>query len=95
MQGQYTKFWFAFHPHQQEFLSEFQNSFIAFGCGSPKDTLLISFKDFQPFLKNCGTTEKEERMYWHIVIHFRDQKFLIGQPGQGRGSMTNLTEYKI
>ena len=94
-QGQYTKFWFAFHPHQQEFLSEFQNSYVAFGCGSDTDTLLIPFKDFQPFLKNCGTTENEERMYWHIVIHFRDEKFLIGQPGQGRGSMTDLTKYKI
>jgi hypothetical protein len=94
-QGQYTKFWFAFHPHQQEFLGEFQNSYVAFGCGSAIDTLLVPFKDFQPFLINCGTTENEERMYWHIVIHFRDEKFLIGQPRQGRGSMTNLTKYKI
>jgi hypothetical protein len=94
-QGQYKKFWFAFHPHQQEFLSEFQNSYVAFGCGSPDDILLIPFKEFQPFLKNCGTTENDERMYWHIVIHFRDNKFLIGQPGQGRGSMTDLTKYKI
>ena len=94
-QGQYTKFWFAFHPHQQDFLNEFQNSYVAFGCGSPLDTLLIPFKDFQPFLENCGTTVKEERMYWHIVIHFRDKTFYIGQPGKGRGSMTNLMKYKI
>lgn len=94
-QGQYTKFWFAFHPHQQEFLREFQNSYVAFGCGSPTDTLLIPFKDFQPFIQNCGTTENEERMYWHIVIHYRDKKFLIGQPGQGRGVMTDITKYKI
>jgi len=94
-QGQYTRFWFAFHPHQQEFLSEFRNSYVAFGCGSATDTLLIPYKDFYPFLENCGTTENEERMYWHIVIHYRDEKFLIGQPGQGRGSMTDLTRYKI
>lgn len=94
-QGQYTKFWFAFHPHQQEFLNEFQNSYVAFGCGSPTDTLLIPFQDFKPFLENCGTTENEERMYWHIVIHFRDNKFQIGQPKLGRGSMTDLTKYKI
>ncbi len=94
-QGQYKKYWFAFHPHQQEFLIEFQNSFVAFGCGSPTDTLVIPFKEFQPFLKNCGTTENVDRMYWHIVIHLRDNKFLIGQPGLGRGSMTDLTKYKI
>lgn len=94
-QGQFKKFWFAFHPHQQEFLNEFKNSYVAFGCGSPTNTLLIPFKNFQPFLKNSGITENDERMYWHIVIHYRDKKFLIGQPGQGRGSMTDITKYKI
>lgn len=94
-QGQFTKFWFAFHPHQLELLNEFQNSYVAYGCGKPEETLLIPFKNFEPFLENCGTTEKEERMYWHIVIHFRDKKYLIGQPGQGRGSMTDITKYRI
>jgi hypothetical protein len=94
-QGQFTKFWFAFHPHQQEFLNEFQNSYVAFGCGKPEDTLLIPFKEFEPFLQNCGTTENEERMYWHIVIHYREKKYLIGQPGQGRGSMTDITKYRV
>jgi hypothetical protein len=94
-QGQFTKFWFAFHPHQQEFLNEFQNSYVAFGCGKPEDTLVIPFKDFEPFLQNCGTTENEVRMYWHIVIHFREKKYLIGQPGKGRGAMTDITKYKI
>jgi hypothetical protein len=94
-QGQFTKFWFAFHPHQQEFLNEFQNSYVAFGCGKHEDTLLIPFKEFEPFLQNCGTTENEERMYWHIVIHYREKKYLIGQPGQGRGSMTDITKYRV
>ena len=94
-QGQYIKYWFAFHPYQQDFFREFENSSIAFGCGSPSNTLLIPYKLFKPFLENCGTTENEERMYWHIVIHFRDNKFLIGQPGKGRGIMTDITGFKI
>jgi hypothetical protein len=94
-QGQFTKFWFAFHPHQQEFMNEFQNSYVAFGCGKPEDTLLIPFKEFELFLQNCGTTESEERMYWHIVIHFREKKYLIGQPGQGRGAMTDISKYRV
>ena len=93
--GQFTRFWFAFHPHQQEFLNTFQNSFVAFGCGNPENTLLIPFKEFEPFLKNCGTTNNEEKMYWHIVIHFRAEQYLIGQPGEGRGAMSNITRYKI
>lgn len=93
--GQFTRYWFAFHPHQQEFLNTFQNSFVAFGCGNPENTLLIPFKEFEPFLKNCGTTDNEEKMYWHIVIHFRAEQYLIGQPGEGRGAMSNITRYKI
>lgn len=94
-QGQFEKFWFAFHSYQQEFLNEFENGYVSFGCGSQANTLLIPFKDFEPFLKNCGTTENEERMYWHIVIHHRDKKFLIGQPGSGWGAITDITKYKI
>lgn len=94
-QGKFEKFWFAFHPHQQEFLTDYQFGYVAFGCGSSTNTLLLPFNDFYPFLKNCGTTELEDRMYWHIVIHFRDNKFLMGQPGKGRGEMTDITKYKI
>ena len=94
-QGKYEKFWYAFHPHQKDFLNEFQNGYVSYGCGSPEVTLLIPFKDFEPFLQHCGTTENEERMYWHIVIHHRDNKYLIGQPGQGRGEMTDITKYRI
>jgi hypothetical protein len=92
-QGQFTKFWFAFHPRQQEFLNEFQNGYVAFGCGNPDETLLIPFKDFEPFLQNCGTTENEDKMYWHIIIHYREKKYLIGQPRHGQGAMTNITQY--
>jgi hypothetical protein len=94
-QGQFTKFWFAFHLYQQEFLNEFQNSYVAFGCGKPENALLIPFKEFEPFLQNCGTTENERSMYWHIVIHYREKKYLIGQPGQGWGAMTDITKYRV
>lgn len=45
-QGQFQKFWFAFHPHQQEFLEKFNNSYVAYGCGSPENTILIPFNFF-------------------------------------------------
>ena len=93
-QGQFQKFWFAFHPHQQEFLEEFNNSYVAYGCGSPENTILIPFNIFQPFIKNLRTTNKE-RMYWHIHIHHRLNKFLLAQPVLGKGSEIDITEFKI
>lgn len=61
-------YWFAFHPHQQEFLSATPRAFIAFGCGSPEDLLLIPYEEFQPWLEGLNTTEREDRTYWHVPI---------------------------
>ncbi len=94
-QGKNIKYWYAFHPHQQEFLNEFTDKYVVLGCGSAKNTLVIPFKDFEPFLKNCGITERPGKMYWHVVIHFRDNKYLIGQPGLGRGDMIDITKFLI
>ncbi len=93
--GKNVRYWYAFHPHQQEFLNEFSEKFVVLGCGSPENTLLIPFQEFEPFLKNCGITERAGKFYWHVVIHFRDAKYLIGQPGLGRGEMIDLTRFKI
>lgn len=93
-QGQFQKFWFAFHPHQQEFLEKFENSYVAYGCGSPENTILIPFNIFQPFIKNLRTTNKE-RIYWHIHIHHRLNKFLLAQPVLGKGSEIDITEFKV
>jgi len=94
-QGKHPHFWFSFYPHQRDFLNEFQHSFVAFGCGTSNDILLLPIKEFELFLPNCGTTENDERMYWHILIDFRDDKYLIRQSKQGRGETTDITKYKI
>lgn len=94
-QGQFEKFWFAFHLHQEEFLNGFKYGYVAYGCGSSKNTFLIPFKDFQPWVKNLWTTEKDDRMYWHVVIHHRENKFLLAQPQISKGATVDITKYKI
>lgn len=68
-------YWFAFHPHQQEFLKQFPATQVAFGCGSSERVLLIPYADFEPWLKDSWTTTSDDRMYWHVVVYRRDQKF--------------------
>ena len=60
-QGKFEKFWFAFHPHQRDFLKEFPKSYVSYGCGSADNTFLIPFLEFKPFVKICGLlkTKKE------------------------------------
>ena len=94
-QGRFEKFWFAFHPHQIDFLETFQHSYVAYGCGSPENLFLIPYSDFEALIKNLWTTEREDRMYWHVVIHHREKKYFIAQPRLGKGSMIEITKYKI
>lgn len=94
-QGKFVKYWFAFHPYQQDFLKEYPNAYIAYGCGSSENTFLIPFSEFEPLVKNMWTTENEERMYWHVVIHLRDNKFLLAQPKNANQDLLDITRYKI
>lgn len=66
----HTAYWYAFHPHQVEFLEAAAESFVAFGCGSPEQILLIPFKRFVPWLDAMHRTEREhEKSYWHVRVH--------------------------
>ena len=93
--GKNDKYWFAFHPHQQVFLSEFPVSYVAYGCGSSDNTFLFPFEIFEPLIKNMWTTESEDRMYWHVVILQRDEKFLLQQPKNEKQDLLDITKYKI
>lgn len=64
-------FWFAFHPHQKEFLKTAEEAYAAFGCGSEKTLLVIPRETFIKWLDGMNRTELEDRFYWHVHI-FRD-----------------------
>jgi hypothetical protein len=76
-EGSYVKYWFAFHPHQQELLKTHKGGYVAFGCGSVDSLLLVPAGDFLPWLDMCGKTELEDRFYWHIRITKDAEGFLF------------------
>ena len=62
-------YWFAFHPHQREFLEASAQGYVAFGCGSSHRLVLIPFKAFFPWLEASWKTTNGDRTYWHVVIY--------------------------
>ncbi len=70
-------YWFAFHPHQEAFLKKHETSYVAYGCGSSANLLLIPYSDFEPWLKNTWVTDNGDRTYWHVVIYREDQKYTL------------------
>ncbi|HEV3375018.1 MAG TPA: hypothetical protein VG051_04890 [Candidatus Acidoferrum sp.] len=85
-----TSYWFAFHPHQEEALREATNSYVAFGCGSAKQIILIPFAEFQTWLDGMNVTETEDRSYRHVSIFKEKGRFTLHRKkGFERIDLTN------
>lgn len=93
--GKTPKYWFAFHPHQKEYLEEYEKSYIAYGCGSAENIFLFDFKEFRNYYPNMRTTEKNGKKYWHVVIMNKGGKFYLQQYGIKKGEMLDITKNKI
>ncbi len=70
-------YWFAFHPHQRDYLQGFERAFVAFGCGSENQIIQIPFNEFKTWVDGFNITEKEDRLYWHIHISKEENRFLL------------------
>ena len=86
-------YWFAFHPHQQEFLRSAPKSYVVFGCGSSKRVLVIPFAEFEPWLEGMWTTQKDDRSYWHVVIYRKGNKYSLHRK-KGEKNI-DLTSYAL
>lgn len=70
-------YWFAFHPHQQAFLKKHRVAYVAYGCGSSSNLILIPYATFEPWLQQTWVTENGERTYWHVVIYREGQNYSL------------------
>ena len=88
------RYWFAFHPHQQETLLNAKMGYVAFGCGSASKLVLIPYKDFAPWVLEMNQTIRDDgKMYWHIHINDKGGKlFLHKKAGISR---SNLNTYLV
>lgn len=62
-------YWFAFHPHQKDFLESTEQGYAAFGCGSANTLVLVPIRQFVPWLDGMNRTVRNDREYWHVQMH--------------------------
>lgn len=62
------EFWFAFHTNQRQYLRRADDAYVLFGCGSPDRTFLVPFDTWNALLDTLNTTQRQDRMYWHVKI---------------------------
>jgi len=89
------RYWYGFHPHQKDFLKNYEKAYIGFGCGSAELLFIIPYEILEPLLKNMNITENDNRMYWHVVISKINEDYFIHQPLLKNNSKFNITKYKI
>ena len=70
-QGNKEKYWFAYRGSSVEILSEYQSKYIAFGCGSADNIILMPLNDLKKAKLRLNITNTSDLPYWHIVF-FRD-----------------------
>jgi hypothetical protein len=87
-----ARYWYAFHPSQQEFLNESATSFIALGCGSSDQIVLIPSTEFLKYLPVMRTTASGDRFYWHVEIFKKGDKFFLNKP---TAEGIDVTQYKM
>jgi hypothetical protein len=86
-------YWFAFHPHQQDFLEAADRAFVSLGCGSAQAIVVILYSEFSAWLEGMNITSNEERFYWHISI-FRENERLVLHRKRGQEKI-DLSKYII
>ena len=86
-------YWFAFHPHQRDFLQTADDGYVAFGCGSEKTLVLIPRDTFTRWLDGMNKTEQEDRFYWHVHI-FRNGDRISLYRSRGVAEV-DLTEFLL
>jgi uncharacterized protein with ParB-like and HNH nuclease domain len=84
-------FWFAVHLKQLEFLEAASSSWICFGCGSSRQTLLVPASVIKPLLAQMSVSTGDDRHYWHVVIQPKDGKLILRLLGAIDGP--NLAEF--
>lgn len=63
-----ASYWFAFHPYYAEYLEGARRGYMAFGCGSAQQLLLIPYGDFSQWLEGMNETSIKGRSYKHVSI---------------------------
>ena len=75
--GGQIHYWFAFQPHQKEFLQAAKTGYVSFGCGTEKTLLCIPYAEFMKWLDDMHTTEDANRFYWHVNMYKEGENIIL------------------
>lgn len=90
-----AKYWFAFHPQYGEFLDKYEDAYVSYGCSNPNVVFLIPYNIIKDNLKYMWTTEKKDKMYYHIYIFKKEKEYFLQLPNNENEGYLNISRYMI
>ena len=89
-----VRYWFSLYRSQKDLLDVAEKGYLALGCGSPDDVLLIPIEEFAHLLTEMSQTDRNNKNpYWHLVL-YREQDRMILSRSQG-STYVDLSQYLI
>jgi hypothetical protein len=90
-----SRYWFAFHPHQDLFLQKHEIGYACYGYGNENNIYIIPYKYLQQKLPYMWETKSTDREYKHIVIYRKDDKCYLRTNIDEKEHYDDLSEFKI
>jgi len=87
-----THYWFGFTPKQKKMLDG-TKGYVALGCGSANNILLIPFSEFSKLLPEMSITERGGSFYWHIILTENAGRYVFDL--RGKNNKYDGTKYLI
>jgi hypothetical protein len=90
----HVKYWYAYHPAWDAFLSEGTAAFFVLGCMDQQTAFVIPFADMHSAREYMNKTEpKDGQMYWHV--HLVENAGVISMLLPKKGESMSLEPYRV
>ena len=89
------RYWYAYHPRWNDFLSEARRAHFVLGCMDLKIAFAIPVNVMRSVVDHLHTTEPEAgKFYWHVhIAEAEDGKYFLRLPKND--SSLPLSEYQV
>lgn len=94
-QGTRDKFWFAYRTSFAEKLQSCKAKYVAYGCESYANVILIPIEVLESTKHRLRYTEKNGRIHWHIVFYRNEDYSMTWQLSLPEVIETDLSQYRI
>jgi hypothetical protein len=78
-----VRYWYAYHPAWDAFLSEAETAFFALGCMDLDSAFAIPFATIHPLVDSLNITRLDDKLYWHIHLKETPKGIEILLPKKG------------